>query len=274
MSSYGSDRVRVTLRRLVRLVVPDPCLACGLAHASASEPPLGLCSECRRRLRPAPETTCLGCGRPFDGAVDAPTRCGACRRRPPAWEVLVWAWTYAEPLDTVVAGLKFGRLDYLGEALGQAAADVAGRRLRGPDVAVARCDAVVPVPLHWRRRMVRGFDQAERIATGVADELGLPLWSALRRRRATRPQSLEARAPRRRRLADAFVCRYPERIAGRRLLLVDDVLTTGATLDAAARTLVRGGARVAVLVVARTPAPDESGVETGRWRLASQGLTS
>ena len=261
--SYGSAPASVALRRALRWVFPDPCLACGVAEAASDEPAIGLCVACRRLLVPAPTTCCTGCGRPLDGMVDEPARCGGCRRRPPAWDALAWGWRYAAPLDATFAGLKFGRLDYLGPRLGRAAVDLTGRRLRGPGVDVARCDAVVAVPLHWRRRWGRGYDQAALIADGVAAELGLPRWSLLARHRATPPQSLASTAADRRRLRGAFACRETGRARGRRLLLVDDVTTTGATLDAAARVLVAAGARVVALAVARTPAADEHPVGGG-----------
>lgn len=277
MSSYGSDAASVALRRFLRLCLPDPCLACGLAPADSQRDvatSLGLCARCRLSLAAAPKTYCTGCGRPLAGDLDAPVRCAACRRRPPAWDALVWAFAYAPPLDTVIAGLKFRRLDYLGPRLGRAAVDAAGDRLRAADVAVARCDAVVPVPLHWRRRWVRGYDQARLVAEAVAEELGLPVRLALRRRRSTRPQSLSERENRKHNLSRAFTCIRPDAMIGRRVLLVDDVLTTGATLDAATRTLTRAGATVVAFAAARTPLPEETSAARRTSPAAPSGLAS
>ncbi|MEM6454472.1 MAG: phosphoribosyltransferase family protein, partial [Acidobacteriota bacterium] len=164
----------------------------------------------------------------------------------------------------VIAAMKFERLDYLGGQLGAAvtqrpwfrdlAADVRARRGARP------FDAVVPVPLHAWRRFRRGHDQARGIAEPIAAALGVPCRNLLRRRRATAPQSARDEAERRRNVRDAFVCRGPQR--GKTVLLVDDVYTTGSTLIAAARPLVRAGATVEALVVARTPRWDEvPGVE-------------
>jgi ComF family protein len=147
----------------------------------------------------------------------------------------------------VVRGLKFGRLDYLGRHLAASLAEALGDRLTG-------CDRVVPVPLHWRRRLARGYNQAERIARPLAAHLGLPYIPALARRRATPPQSLLGRDQRLANLRRAFRIPRPERVRGFHILLVDDVATTGATLDAAAAALKTAGAvRVTALVAGRTP---------------------
>ena len=147
----------------------------------------------------------------------------------------------------MIQGLKFGRLDYLGRHLAEAIAEILGEELEG-------FDAVVPVPLHWRRRLARGYNQAERIARPLAGLLGLPPLSALSRRRATPPQSRLGREERLGNLRRAFRVPRPEKISGLHLLLVDDVATTGATLDAAAATLKNAGAAaVTALAAGRTP---------------------
>jgi ComF family protein len=174
-------------------------------------------------------------------------RCGTCRLNPPAFDRLLALWSYQPPLDAVVLGLKFGRLDYLGSHLAAALVEGLGERL-------ADFDRVVPVPLHWRRRLARGYNQAERIARPLAALLDLPCATLLTRRRATPPQSLLGRASRLANLRKAFQVPHPKRVRGLRILLVDDVATTGATLDAAASTLKKAGAAaVTALVAGRTP---------------------
>jgi ComF family protein len=113
-------------------------------------------------------------------------------------------------------------------------------------------DAIVPMPLHWWRRWRRGFNQAELLADEVARRLGLPLEKPVKRRRLTGSQTGLTAGARRRNVAGAFRVLKPERVAGKRLLLVDDVLTTGATANACAAALKSAGARyVAVLTLAR-----------------------
>jgi ComF family protein len=204
---------------------------------------LGLCASCRGRLTPLP-AVCAVCARPLE-AFDPPAgyRCGACRERSPAFDRLLALWVYREPLDAVVQALKFGRLDYLGRHLAVALDEGLGEDL-------ADFDGVVAVPLHWRRRLARGYNQAERIAHPLAGRLGLPLLPALRRTRPTPPQTSLGKAGRLANLRQAFRVPRPGRVRGLRLLLVDDVATTGATLDAAAAALKRAGAGGVTAVVA------------------------
>lgn len=233
--------------RLVHWLLPCPCLGCARPLPAAA-PALGLCLACRGALAPPPAPACALCSRRLDAAaVPAGYRCGDCRRRPPPYSRLAAAWLYAPPLDAVILALKLRRLDYLGEGLGEGLAETLAERLGDT---LTGLDAVVAVPLHWRRRLLRGYNQAERIARPLARRLGVPLAAALARRRATRRQTTLGGDARRRNLADAFVVRRRQRVAGRRLLLVDDVVTTGTTLSAAAECLRRAGAGEVVAVAA------------------------
>jgi ComF family protein len=261
---YAPDSPGVTpppgerlLDRLVHALLPSPCLACGRPLPAAGAP-LSLCGECRDALVPLPREACAVCSRRLAAhALPAGYRCDDCRRSPPAFNRLLALWSYRPPLDAVVQGLKFRRLDYLGRHLALALAERLRDRLAG-------CEAVVPVPLHWRRRLARGYNQAERIARPLAGRLALPYLPALSRRRATLPQSLLGRDDRLANLRKAFGVRHPERVRGRHLLLVDDVATTGATLDAAADALKRAGAAsVTALVAARTPLEPSTGDRGG-----------
>jgi ComF family protein len=117
-------------------------------------------------------------------------------------------------------------------------------------------DAVVPVPLHWRKKWDRGFNQSEMLARFLARRRGMPMLNALRRKRATATQAGLASAGRRRNVAGAFVLRAKTRpdpkLAGKKILLIDDVMTTGATASACASVLKRGGAQsISLLTLAR-----------------------
>ncbi|HSF42751.1 MAG TPA: ComF family protein [Thermoanaerobaculia bacterium] len=233
--------------RLVHALLPAPCLGCG-RPLPARGAPLGLCPDCRSRLKRPPLGACAVCALPLP-AHNPPSgfRCASCREHPPGFDRLLALWSYEPPLHEVIQGLKFGRLDYLGRHLAEAIAEILGDELAG-------FDAVVPVPLHWRRRLARGYNQAERIARPLASLLGLPQICALSRRRATPPQSRLGREERLGNLRRAFRVPRPGRVRGLSLLLVDDVATTGATLDAAAATLKNAGAAtVTALTAGRTP---------------------
>ncbi len=157
-------------------------------------------------------------------------------------------WSYRPPIDEVVRRLKYGRLEYLADDLAAAMAEVAAT--------VAGHDWITAVPLHWRRRLERGYDQAALLAASVASRVSLPYREALVRSRSTPPQAARSAAARRANVAGAFRCRPRSGplLRGARVLLVDDVATTGATLEAASEALKRGGAaRVTALVAALTP---------------------
>lgn len=238
------------LRRWLAFVLPRPCLGCG-AEVGTGRDNLGLCLPCRGKLSTAPLLACTACGRaaPASAAAgEVPRLCPSCRGAPPPFEALFAVWSYAPPFDRVVHALKFRRLDYLADDLARGIARRWGAEL-------ADCEVVVPVPLHWQRRLRRGFDQAELIAKPLAQALDRPLAAALRRARRTRPQ---ARLGRRQRTGgeNPFRSRLETAVAGRRVLLVDDVVTTGATLGAAARELRRAGAAAVVAVAAGRTPPD------------------
>jgi len=122
-------------------------------------------------------------------------------------------------------------------------------------------DAIVPVPLYWRRRLVRGFNQADLLSRGLAKRTGIPVLRALRRVHRTATQAGLSNSARRRNVSGAFEARS---VAGLRILLIDDVMTTGSTGASCAMALKRAGARrVALLTIARVDRRMES------WRLAA-----
>ncbi len=230
--------------RLLAFLFPPACLACQRVEGVTSLP-LCLCSRCSRkldRLRQAPNTDGLGAG-------SALTR-------------VLSRWSYEPPLDAVILALKFRQLEFLGQQLADGLHSVL------MEAQVQEIDVVVPIPLHWHRRVARGYNQAEAIARPLARRLGLPQVRALRRHRWTRPQALLGRGQRRANLRRAFALRahHADRIEGQRVLLVDDVLTTGSTLENAARCLRQGGAgSVIALTAGRTPAaPDAAKRKPGR----------
>ncbi len=229
------------------MLFPPVCLACRQVEGYLALD-LGLCSQCRAALRALGDNPCRACGKPIASSLTPVGYvCGDCRRRPPPFERLLAVWSYEPPFDRVIHALKFGRLFYLGEHLARHLAESFGSQLSDYDV-------VVPLPLHWSRQLRRGYNQAEEIARPLSRQLGLPLVRGVRRRRPTPPQTRLDRARRAANLRGAFRAARKDRLRGRAVILVDDVVTTGATLAAATVCLQQAGASQVVAVAAgRTP---------------------
>lgn len=169
--------------------------------------------------------------------------CGACQKRPPYFDRIVAAYRYAFPLSVLVQRLKYGGELALAPWLADRLADEADR--------AALPELFIPMPLHANRVRERGFNQAALIARRLGRRLGLPVaLDACRRIRDTRPQVELPFDSRRRNMRGAFVC--DENLAGRRIALVDDVMTSGASLSELAGVVRKAGAaEVSVWVVAR-----------------------
>jgi len=227
---------------LLAAVFPARCPVCDNPVAHPTSGPL--CTGCWASL-PRHRGRLCRCGLPLPESLE---RCGRCRRGIGAITLGASLGPYQGSLRVAIHELKYrGRR--------RVAARLVAELLRESAVTEALSGSVVlvEVPLHPRRRARRGFNQAELLAEALARAAGRPrARGALVRRRETLPQTgLSARA-RRRNVANAFAVRQRARIAGRRVVLVDDVLTTGATLTACARALRAAGAReVRVVTVAR-----------------------
>jgi competence protein ComFC len=215
------------LDRAIDIVFPRACAGCGAG-------PWPFCGACAGELVALEPPWCGRCGRPSPHDVD---RCGDC---PPGQIASARAaFAYRGPARAAVHRLKFSGWRGVGEALAAPLAEL------GPPPA----DAVTWVPLARRRRAERGFDQARVLARALARELDLPAAAFVRRTKATAPQARRTREERLEAMADAFE-RIPGRPAPARLLLVDDVLTTGATASACAGALLEAGAREIHLLTA------------------------
>lgn len=243
------EAVNLDLRRSVdgwmagalRLLLPLRCLLCGAKGAGDRDLCAGCAADCTRNA-----VACPRCALPL--ARPAPC-CGECLRREPPFEHAWVPFVYAHPLDLLEARFKFGADLAAGRVLSSLMIECAR------DAAPARPDALVPVPLHAARLRERGYNQALELARPLARAFAIPLRAdLLARTRATSPQTgLDAKT-RRRNLRDAFTVtdatEPPPHVA-----LLDDVMTTGATLRECARALRRAGvARVDVWALARAPA--------------------
>lgn len=201
-----------------------------------------MCAACHRDL-PWIANACARCGQPVATGLPRGVYCAACQARKPPFQATVAPLLYEFPVDAGLKALKFGRKLHYAAAFGDLLA--AEMHRLSPDI-----DALLPVPLHWRRQAVRGFNQATELCKSISRCSALPIVSGVTRRRATSYQSGLAAAERRRNLRHAFVVR--RKFAFRHILIVDDVVTTGATTRQLAMTLLQSGAeKLSVLAVAR-----------------------
>jgi competence protein ComFC len=235
---------------LASVIFPAPCRICGELLENASRIPL--CPNCLACLAPYAGPTCQRCGRPIVSAVMsegcAEPLCNICRRGLYDFDFARSAGSYTPTVARAIVLLKYEELVPLGRWFARRLVEVA--RAHAEECAA---DVVVPVPLHPGRLRERGYNQAELIARPLARELRLPCRSYLLVRTRPRPDKLTLTLRERwRSVRGAYAIRQGRRVDNLRVLLVDDVLTTGATLDACSRALRRGGASyIAALTVAR-----------------------
>ena len=242
MPTSVTDRI---LDAVVHFLLPAWCLGCA-EPLPRRTPSLCLCNRCREELKRPPRQRCPLCGAVVSAQPGA-WLCAPCGLAPPAFDRLLANWSYEPPLDEVIQGLKYHRLEFLAE-------DLAAEMVEGMTALATDHEVVTAVPLHWRRRLERGYNQAHRIATPLAKRLGLPYRRLLVRSAASAPQTTLRAAARRTNVAGVFRTRCTAAISEARVLLIDDVATTGSTLDAASRALKASGAvRVTALVSALTP---------------------
>lgn len=220
------------LRRLPRdladLVLPGTCVVC---HAHTPHSSHRFCKVCDGRLRALEDRPqCPDCGAPVAVERSPCQRCGGRGYR--FFERVVNLGVFADPLSDLIHRLKFSH----GWTIGALLADRAYRLPRVRNL-VQEADVLVPIPLHWRRHIVRGFDQAQVFSRRLSQLSGKPIARPIVRVRATPAQSLQKRADRMRNVRNAFGLVSPARVEGRHVVIIDDVMTTGSTIKSFARVL-------------------------------------
>jgi ComF family protein len=237
--------VHTVKQGLLHLLFPGVCWVCQRPLPSDCA---HFCPDCHRALTTDPHAACPRCAGtigPFTHVADG---CPGCRQESFAFDRVLRLGPYEDMLKEVILRLKHNSGEGLAEVLGDLWAVHAEPHLR-----TCAAHVVIPVPLHWRRRLWRGYNQSQPLAQALARRLGHPCRPRLLRRiRATPEQKGQTAADRRANVRGAFEARPGPELRGKTVLLVDDVLTTGTTASEAARALRRAGAAaVQVAVLAR-----------------------
>ncbi|MCC6465031.1 MAG: ComF family protein [Planctomycetes bacterium] len=236
----------------LEILLPRHCVVSGLP-LSADEPgPVR--AALLREVKLAAADYCSRCGAPQGQGVGTVGECASCRdvREGFSADEMVAAGHYQPPLSDILRALKFGGARNAAKPPAAWLTALVFDRGLAP-----RVDVVVPVPLHPLRLWHRGYNQAAEIARPLARALGKPLLDALRRRAETAGQARLSAAQRRSNVEGAFAVRKPAAVTGKTILLVDDVMTTGATFREAALTLKRAGAKAVLGAVAARATLDD-----------------
>lgn len=215
---------------LYRLFFPPRCAVCDTVLGRKET---GICEDCGKRLPYVAEPTCMRCGKPI--AHDLTLYCGDCRRHRHRFDRGFAVFVYTKEMQESIARFKYrDRQEY---ALFYARELERKRRAAGYEA-----EMLVPVPVHRRKLSSRGYNQAKLIAEEMERLSGIPSAEAVLRRRDTLPQKELTRRERLSNMAEAFQSNPEIPVQGKRILLVDDIFTTGSTVDLCADVLKRAGA--------------------------------
>jgi ComF family protein len=241
-----TDSVKGWLNAGLGLLYPEVCQLCQAARATPAEG--YVCGDCRAKARFIQAPLCERCGRPYEGDITTRFECANCQEMEWHFQSARSAVVARDPVLEVIHRYKYQRAlwfePFLAELLIRAAS---------PALAAQRPSMIVPVPLHPAKRREREFNQAERLAARLGAATHIPVNKRLLQRVVpTRTQTQLSRPERLDNVRNAFAMRQGQRLNGERIVLVDDVFTTGATTSACARVLVAAGAgEVCVWTVAR-----------------------
>lgn len=234
------------LKALLDTIFPPLCHAC---KAYLTDPEtLHLCTQCMQKVEPISSPLCTICGAPFATEGGADHKCGRCSEAPPPFAAARAAVVYDGVVQELIHTFKYDLKVQLRLPLA-----LLTLRLLTPFIQTKNPDLVLPVPLHSKRLRARGFNQALLLGEKMAKEWNIPLSRRnLLRTRWTEPQIHLAAADRIANVRGAFALAHPEEIGNRRIVLIDDVYTTGSTAAECAKTLMLAGAKeVVVVTVAR-----------------------
>ena len=232
---------RSVVSLLSETVLPFPCPLCDEEISDSG--PNFLCPECLLKLRPFSDPTCPGCGGALDGVLEF---CSLCMREEPRlWCGAMALFPLTGSARQLIHRFKYRDTPEMARAVGLLGA----QRL---ELSGIKPDVIVPTPLHWTRQLQRGFNQAEQFSRMLAHYSGIPSESLLCRVKRTHQQAKLNREQRKKNLSGAFSVKKGAKLKKRDILLVDDVMTTGATLHSAAASLAAAGVgRIFIMVIAR-----------------------
>ena len=226
------------------LIYPPHCAVCGCDTMAGRH----LCGPCLKKTAKIEAPFCRQCSQPFDGAIDGAFTCSNCEERRFHFDCAVSCYRSAGLVRELVHRFKYDRCLYHRQPRSEWLAET----LDDARITAHRFDYLVPVPLHSARMRHREFNQADVLAQLLAERHGERVLHALKRVRYTTTQTRLDREERRQNLRNAFRVRHSRRVSGSHLILVDDVFTTGSTVDECARVLKESGAAsVRVVTVAR-----------------------
>ena len=243
--------IKGLLRKVLHTVMPENCRSCGQVLWEDSVP--FFCNHCWASLNPITGPTCQRCGLPFPSPVSllhSPNhQCENCRLRPPAFTQAWSLFPYKSPLKEAIGLFKYQSKVSLTGPL----TTLLLRALTSLPNPLARIDVILPVPLHPIRLREREYNQSLLLAFRLSRLLGLPLsYTALVRIRPTKPQTTLSRNDRLKNLRRSFVVTQPGILQDKKILLVDDVFTTGTTVNECAKALRKAGtSHVFVVTLAR-----------------------
>jgi ComF family protein len=236
--------LRLAGEGFLSLIYPPHCAKCGADTASG----VHLCATCAEHAKKIEAPFCRQCSQPFDGAIEGEFTCSNCRDRTFHFDCAVTRYMSRGVVREFIHRFKYDRHFYLRHPL----ADWMTEALADERIRAQPFDAFVPVPLHFARFRERDFNQAEVLAKLLAKSTGQPVLKALKRIRYTTTQTRLDREQRMENLRNAFRVRHASAVQSRHLILVDDVFTTGSTVEECARVLRQAGAAsVRVVTVAR-----------------------
>lgn len=236
------------LRACLRVLAPDPCGLCGMPSPDAT-----LCPGCLADL-PWIKNACPCCGVPQLAVLPQTPVCADCQRRPPPFVCAFAPLAYGFPVDAMIKAFKFGRRLELGRPLADCMLPWLLEHRHG-------IDALMPVPLHRFRHATRGFNQADELVRHLQRKTGIAVHQCLTRTKRTRTQSGLDALERQQNMRDAFRLRSKPRC--RHALLIDDVITTTATVRELSRVLLDGGVEtVSVLAIARASYKFQAGADS------------